>query len=60
MKLTILSTEGAQDSEFHSFFGRIQYTLVFHEFCTASWAPWARANCSNEVSQEKLEHDLIG
>jgi hypothetical protein len=28
MKLTILSTEGAQDSEFRSFFGRIQDTII--------------------------------
>ena len=35
MKLTILSTEGAQDSEFRSFFGRIQdATICFRDLLT--------------------------
>ena len=29
MKLTILSAEGAQDSEFRSFFGKIQGAIIY-------------------------------
>ena len=37
-KLTILSTEGAQDSEFRSFFGRIENTInCFWDLLTFSW-----------------------
>ena len=32
-KLTILSTEGAQDSEFRSFFGRIEDTIICFRDC---------------------------
>ena len=43
MKLTILSTEGAQDSEFRSFFGRIQdATICFRDLLTFT----LEAHCS--------------
>ena len=36
-KLTILSTEGGQDSEFRLFFGRIQEAIIyFQDFVTFS------------------------